>query len=200
MSYINIFTDGAVPNNQFQGNRKGGIGVFFCANQIKFDQQGKAGASFNSVKSLMIPKEPGAHQENDPRNLSYSIIETKDNKVTNQVCELLACISALETVMTTQIIGKNEIIIYTDSMYVINSITLWAKNWRKNNWRRLDNKPIQNLELIKKLYYLSKNLKVGYKHVKAHTSPPDEDSDEYFEWYGNYMADKLAVQGSLKNN
>jgi ribonuclease HI len=193
MSYINIFTDGAVPNNQFQGNRKGGIGVFF-------DPQGKAVASFNRVKRLMIPKELGNAQENDPRNLSYCIIETKDNKVTNQVCELLACISALETVMTTQIIGKNEIIIYTDSMYVINSITLWAKNWRKNNWRRLDNKPIQNLELIKKLYYLSKNLKVGYKHVKAHTSPPDKESDEYFEWYGNYMADKLAVQGSLKNN
>lgn len=166
MNKIIIFTDGAVPNNQFQGNRKGGIGVFFGNNDI--------------------------------RNLSFNISETKDNKVTNQVCELLACISALETIITTQSIGKNEIIIYTDSMYIINSITSWAKNWKKNDWKRLDNKPIQNLELIKKLYYLAKNLKVGFKHVKAHMSPPDEDSNEYFEWYGNYMADKLAVHGSLK--
>ena len=107
---------------------------------------------------------------------------------------------ALETIISSEKIGKRDIIICTDSMYIINSITEWAKNWEKNNWKKADNKPIQNDILIKKLYYLSKNLKVGYKHVKAHTSPPDEDSDEYFEWYGNYMADKLAVQGSLKNN
>ena len=168
MNYINIFTDGAVPNNQLQGNRNGGVGVFLGNDDI--------------------------------RNISFSIKETKEIKVTNQVCELLACINALEIVVTTQNIGKKELIIYTDSMYVINSITLWAKNWKKNDWKRADNKSIQNLELIKKLYYLSKNLKVGYKHVKAHTSPPNEDSDEYFEWYGNYMADKLAVQGSLKKN
>jgi ribonuclease HI len=168
MNFINIFTDGAVPNNQIQGNRNGGIGVFFG--------------------------------NEDSRNISINIKETRDIKVTNQVCELLGCIKALETIVTTQNIGKKEVIIHTDSMYVINSITLWAKNWKKNNWRRLDNKPIQNLELIKKLYYLSKNLKVGYKHVKAHINPPNEVSDEYFEWYGNYMADKLAVQGSLKNN
>ena len=96
----------------------------------------------------------------------------------------------METIITIQNIGKKEIIIYTDS------ITKWTKNWKKNNCKKADNKPIQNLELVKKLYYLAKNLKVGFKHVKAHTSSPDKDSDEYFEWYGNYMADKLAVQAS----
>ena len=93
----------------------------------------------------------------------------------------------MKTIITIQNIGKKEIIIYTDS------ITKWTKNWKK-----ADNKPIQNLELVKKLYYLAKNLKVGFKHVKAHTSSPEKDSDEYFEWYDNYMADKLAVQASLK--
>ena len=187
MKSISIFTDGAVPNNQLQGNRKGGVGVFFA----------KAEVSFNKVKSLLIPKESGVHTQDevsndDIRNISFSIKETKEIKVTNQVCELLACIKGLETIITTQNIGKNEIIIYTDS------ITEWAKNWEKNNWKKADNKPIQNLELVKKLYYLAKNLKVGFKHVKAHTNPPEKDSEEYFEWYGNYMADKLAVQASLK--
>ena len=195
MNKIIIFTDGAVPNNQFPGNRKGGIGVFFGAHLATLDL-----GSERTTRLLTLLKDApqGKAINNDLKNLSFNILETKDNKVTNQVCELLACILALETIITTQTIGKNEVIIYTDSMYIINSITSWAKNWKKNNWKRVDNKPIQNLELIKKLYYLSKNLKVGYKHVKAHTSPPDEDSDEYFEWYGNYMADKLAVQGSLK--
>ena len=93
MNFINIFTDGAVPNNQIQGNRNGGIGVFFG--------------------------------NEDSRNISINIKETRDIKVTNQVCELLGCIKALETIVTTQNIGKNEVLIHTDSMYVINSITLF---------------------------------------------------------------------------
>jgi len=164
MKSIIIFTDGAVPNNQHAGNRKGGSGVFFGID--------------------------------DTRNISFGIKETSSNKVTNQVCELTACIMGLETLVSTEKIGKKEIIIYTDSMYIINSITEWAKNWEKNNWKKADNKLIQNDILIKKLYYMSKNLKVIYKHVKAHTKPPNPDSDEYFVWFGNYMADKLAVEAT----
>ncbi len=165
---IIIFTDGAVPNNQNKGNRKGGIGVFFGLD--------------------------------DPRNISWGMKETSTNKVTNQICELLACIKGIETLISTEKIGKKEIWIYTDSMYIVNSITNWAKSWEKNNWRKSDNKPVQNIELIKKLYYLSKNLKVNYKHVKAHTSPPPESSAEYFEWHGNFMADKLAVEATQRAN
>lgn len=164
MNSIIIFTDGAVPNNQNAGNRKGGVGVFFG--------------------------------NDDSRNISFGMKETINNKVTNQVCELTACIMALETIISTEKINKRNIIICTDSMYIINSITDWAKKWEKNNWKKADNKPVQNDVLIKKLYYLSKNLKVGYKHVKAHTNPPKENSPEYFEWFGNYMADKLAVEAT----
>jgi ribonuclease HI len=164
MNPIIIFTDGAVPNNQKGGNRKGGVGVFFGLD--------------------------------DPRHISFSMKETPTHKVTNQVCELTACVMALDTIVSTEKISKKNIIIYTDSMYIINSITEWAKNWEKNNWTKSDNKPIQNEQLIKKLYYMSKNLKVGYKHVKAHTNPPKTDSKEYFEWFGNHMADKLAVNAA----
>lgn len=164
MKPIIIFTDGAVPNNQNAGKRKGGVGVFFGID--------------------------------DPRNISFGMKESQSNKVTNQVCELTACIMGLETIVSSEKIGKREILICTDSMYIVNSISEWAKKWEKNNWKKADNKPIQNDILIKKLYYLSKNLKVGYKHVKAHTSSPKTDSDEYFEWFGNYMADKLAVEAA----
>lgn len=164
MKYIKIFTDGAVPNNQKAGNRKGGVGVFFGLD--------------------------------DPRNISFSIKESIDVKVTNQVCELTACILAIETILSTEKISKKSIVIYTDSMYVINSITEWAHIWEKNNWRKADNKLIQNEYLIKKLYYISNNLNVKFKHVKSHTKQPDIDSGEYFEWYGNYMADKLATKAT----
>lgn len=165
MKPIIIFTDGAVPNNQQAGNRKGGIGVFF----------GDA----------------------DPRNISFGIKETPTNKVTNQICELLACIKGLETLLSTEKIGKRDVFIYSDSMYIINSITKWAKDWEKNNWKKSDGKPVQNINLIKKLYYLSQNMSIKFKHVLAHkTAPKDIESEDYFEWYGNYQADKLATNGA----
>jgi ribonuclease HI len=166
MKDIIIFTDGAVPNNQKKGNRKGGIGVFFG--------------------------------ENDSKNISFSIKESSILKVTNQVCELLACIKAIEKLISTEKIGKNNIIINTDSMYIVNTINDWAKKWEKNNWKKSDNKIIQNEEIVKQLYYLSLNLNVKFIHVKAHTKEPiDKSSQEYINWYGNYMADKLAVSATI---
>ena len=129
--------------------------------------------------------------DNDPRNISL-IIDTKTfDKVTNQVCETLACIKAIETIANLS--NKSNIIIKTDSMYLVNSMTTWANKWEKNNWVKADGKPVQNLELIKKLYQLSKNNNVKYIHVKAHTKAPPIDSILYSDYYGNYMADKLAT-------
>lgn len=164
MKSIIIYTDGAVPNNQIKGNRKGGVGVYFG--------------------------------HDDPRNISWGIKETSKVKVTNQVCELLGCIKALETIISTEKINSKSIEIKTDSMYIVNTINDWAKKWEKNNWKKADNKPIQNEELVKKLYYLAINLNVKLSHVKAHTSAPPTDSPEYADWYGNFMADKLAVSAT----
>jgi ribonuclease HI len=130
-------------------------------------------------------------------NISKQIIETTNVKVTNQVCETMACIMALETIVSNQKIGKKEIILYTDSMYLVNSMTTWAKTWSKNNWMKSNGKMIENMELIQKLYYLSLNLKVTYIHVKAHTKAPLLDSDEFALYWGNYMADKLASNAAI---
>ena len=35
-------------------------------------------------------------------------------------------------------------------------------------------------------------------HVKAHKDEPSKDSKDYFKWYGNMMADKLATRASSK--
>jgi len=153
-------------------------------NQIKGNRKGGIGVFFG---------------DNDSKNISLPLEETKTFKVTNQVCELLACIKAIEKVISTGKIGKNNIIINTDSMYIVNTINEWAERWEKNNWKKSDNKPIQNKELVIQLYYLSLNLNVKFNHVKAHTKEPlNKDSPEYFNWYGNYMADYLAVS-STKN-
>ena len=133
----------------------------------------------------------------DKRNISFSLNGTKFKK-TNQVAEILAIIMAIETIIKTELLNKRKIVIYSDSMYCINIITKWAKNWEKNDWKKSNNKKVENLQLVKKMYYLAKNLNVRMVHVKAHKSEPSKDSKEYFTWYGNMMADKLATKASSK--
>lgn len=134
----------------------------------------------------------------DPRNISFGMVENEKQKVTNNVCELTACIRALEKIMSTEkVIGK-QIIIYTDSMYIVNTIANWASGWEKNGWKK-DGGKISNLDLVKKLYYYSINFGIILRHVDAHLSEPaDKDSKEWKLWYGNMMADKLAVEGAKK--
>ena len=168
---------------------------------------------YNSAKSIIIftdgsvPNNQGTNRKggigvffgtNYASDISLSLQETKDFKVTNQVCELLACIKGIESINKIKGIIKPNIKIYTDSMYVVNIINCWAKKWEKNNWKKADNKSIQNEHLIKQLYFLSNKYDVKYIHVKAHRKEPDKMSNDYFIWYGNYMADKLAVSASTK--
>ena len=133
--------------------------------------------------------------DNDERNISIPIEESKNNKVTNQVAELSACLKGIEKLVTGQEI-KNKIIIYTDSMYIVNMMKSWADKWIKNNWKKSDGKEVLNLDLVKKLYFYSKNLNIEFKHVKSHTKEPPKSDPKYNIWYGNMQADRLAVEAS----
>lgn len=136
--------------------------------------------------------------DKDIRNISKPLKETGRFKVTNNVAEIIACIDAIQTILSTQkIIGK-QIIIYTDSNYVKKSMSQWGSIWEKNNWKKANGKMVDNLNLIKKLYYLSKNIGVIFRHCNSHQKEPSKDSKEYHIWYGNNQADKLAVNGAKK--
>lgn len=127
--------------------------------------------------------------ENDQRNCGMAIT---DGKITNQTMELLACIEALSNIETNDIIY-----LYTDSQYVIRSMTEWVKKWESNNWLGANNKPIENLDIIKSLNELVKSKKVIFKHIRSHQdSPNDLNSNEYKHWYGNKMADELATKAN----
>jgi ribonuclease HI len=134
--------------------------------------------------------------DNDSRNISEEITL---EKITNQVAELLACIKALYILKNENFNGL--IYLYTDSSYVINSMVSYCKKWEKNGWKKEDNNEIENKELMKELYNLTKSMKIIYKHVKAHKEPPEnKSSDEYKIWYGNYCADGLATAASKKSS
>ena len=141
-------------------------------------------------------------QDDDLRNISASL---KSQKISYNVAELLGCNLAIKKIINTNNFNINDtIIICTDSQYLINSIEKWSNLWESNGWKRKKNGklvPIKNLELIKEIKTKFKKYNVQFKHIKAHRSEPNNKNTlEYKDWYGNMMADKLAVMGSKKQS
>ena len=106
---------------------------------------------------------------------------------TNNRMELTAAINALE--YCNQLDGNqlslNQIKIYTDSNYVKDGITVWIKNWEKNNWKTADKKNVKNVDLWKKLKELAKYQKIEWCWIKGHSNDPLND-----------LVDKLAKRAT----
>ena len=102
---------------------------------------------------------------------------------TNNRMELTAAIQALKYCGQEKI-KKNlikKIEIYTDSTYLKDGITLWTKNWEKNNWKTAGKKNVKNVDLWKNLIKLVKDRQVEWFWVKAHSENSMND-----------LADRLA--------
>ena len=125
-----------------------------------------------------------------------------NDKITNNIAEIKACITAIINITNNKMYNNNTIKIYSDSTYVINSITIWCKNWEKNNWQKYNKKKkqkenIKNKDLIITLYNLYNKYNIIFTHIKAHCIEPlNKKSLEYKLWFGNKIADKLAVKAS----
>ena len=142
------------------------------------------GSSFNNGKKNCKGGYGIFFGDSDPRNVSQKI----EGKVTNNIAELKAICECLKK------LDSKKYKIVTDSMYSINCVTKWYKNWIKNDWKTSAGKPVQNKELIKDIVKLLKEKNVEFHHVNSHSPEPmEKDTFLYFLWYGNKMADELAT-------
>ena len=92
-------------------------------------------------------------------------------------------LSALETLKE-----PCEVTLYSDSKYVIDSITKgWAKGWQKNGWVKSNKEKALNPDLWEKLLALLEKHKVEFVWVKGHAGHPE-----------NERCDELAVAQSQK--
>lgn len=62
---------------------------------------------------------------------------------TNNIMELTAVLKALEDCSE-----QMPMLIRTDSQYVINVLTKWARGWARKGWKTASGKPVANQELI----------------------------------------------------
>jgi ribonuclease HI len=102
-----------------------------------------------------------------------------ERNTTNNRMELTAVIRALEVLKRPVAVR-----IHTDSQYVQKGISQWIHNWKKNNWRTSDKKPVKNADLWQRLDVLSSQHDIAWLWVKGHAGHP-----------GNERADKLANRG-----
>lgn len=145
---IQVFTDGACPNNG-QLQARGGWAA------ILRNPEGR-------TKEIAGPLE--------------------GDQQTNNRAELTALIKGLQALKNTGSVVE----VVTDSTYVKNGCTSWLANWKKNDWRTTDRKPVANADLWQQLDQLLTEHKVHFKWVRGHSGHPE-----------NERADALAQRAAM---
>jgi len=104
-------------------------------------------------------------------------------ETTNQRCEVEAAIIALKALKE-----PCNVVLTSDSTYLVKGITQWSKNWIKNGWKNAKKKPVENKDLWVELVELVKDHTIEWKWVKGHAGHEQ-----------NERADALARK-AIKNN
>jgi ribonuclease HI len=102
-----------------------------------------------------------------------------DAQTTNNRMELTAVIEGLKALTRPM-----DVVIYTDSTYVMQGMTVWIHSWIKRGWKTADKKPVKNVELWQVLHEQVLRHHVQWQWVKGHAGDP-----------GNERADALANRG-----
>lgn len=145
-----IYTDGAAPNNQ-NGCKQGGIAVVILNENNEVVE---------TYKERVEPDEG-------------------ETRTTNNRCEMLAVIKALE-------LAEAEDVIHTDNEIVARGYNEWLSGWKARNWQKSNNKPLENQDLWQRIDKLKQTKSfVVIKWVRGHSGI-----------YGNELADNLATKAA----
>ncbi len=102
----------------------------------------------------------------------------QENTTNNQM-ELKAAIEALRALTEPCLVELT-----TDSKYVMQGITQWIDNWKRNNWKTANKKDVKNKDLWIELYDLKSHHQIDWRWVKGHAGHRE-----------NEIADELANKG-----
>ncbi|MEH6388325.1 MULTISPECIES: ribonuclease HI [Pseudomonas] len=103
-------------------------------------------------------------------------------QTTNNRMELTAAIRGLEALKRPA-----QVVLTTDSEYVMKGIREWMPNWKKRGWKTASKQPVKNADLWQELDLLVNQHQVEWRWVKGHSGHPE-----------NELADELANLGVEK--
>ena len=96
-----------------------------------------------------------------------------DNTTNNQM-ELTAAIESLKHFKESK-----NILICTDSKYVMNGIESWIKNWKKNGWKNASKKPVKNRDLWEQLDNEISKHTIKWQWIKGHAGNNNNEKADY---------------------
>jgi ribonuclease HI len=108
-----------------------------------------------------------------------------EEDTTNNRMELTAAIMALQNIPYED---DDEIVVYSDSKYVVQGVTEWLSGWKRRGWRKADGNSVMNQDLWRELDAVSNDRSVRWCWVRGHDGNP-----------GNERADELAHEGIEKS-
>ena len=83
-----------------------------------------------------------------------------------------------------------DVEVISDSKYVTEAFNQnWIDNWVKNGWKKSDKKPVQNVDLWKRLLEAKSDHNVSFTWVKGHADHPE-----------NERCDKMAVKAATSSD
>ena len=85
---------------------------------------------------------------------------------TNNIMEMTAVVKGLEKCLEREI---KEVVVHSDSMYVVKGMTSWIHGWKKREWKTAGGTPVKNKDLWMRLDELSVRFSsIEWRWVKAH--------------------------------
>jgi ribonuclease HI len=107
---------------------------------------------------------------------SHKTLQGYAAETTNNRMELTAVIEGLKALKRSC-----EIELFTDSKYVMQGLTQWLANWKRNGWKTAAKKPVKNIDLWQQLEDAVTRHEIDWIWVKGHAGIE-----------GNELADQLA--------
>ncbi len=98
---------------------------------------------------------------------------------TNNRMEMTAAIEALR-----QLTRPCQVLITTDSQYLVKGMTEWIAGWQRKGWRNSKKEPVVNQDLWEQLLTVTKPHSVQWKWVRGHAGHVE-----------NERCDQLAREG-----
>lgn len=113
---------------------------------------------------------------------------------TNNRMEMVSAIRALALLEPPL---SSDVILYTDSTYLIRGITKWVFGWRSRGWKSAEGKDVANRDLWEELLRHVGRLKpatINWKYVRGHSGyPGNERCDQIAVSYAKGKPDPLYV-------
>lgn len=107
-----------------------------------------------------------------------------EEETTNNRMELMGAIKGLEALTKENC----EVVLTTDSQYVMKGITEWLDGWKSRNWKTAGKKPVKNQDLWQRLDDACQLHQIEWQWVKGHSG---HDENERVDQLANKAIDEM---------